>query len=215
MSLKLVYEGSPQKIVNARMQVRIDAIARAFNRLTARQNEYIDNGKTDEYIIKSTMLMVKRFSLMYTVDPQKVHSNFDFCILHMDILSNLTPRQLLNMFPVKKSWDENTFPPMNYFTTMAQFENMDMDKPMRENVFNVISNYNNDDLNKLCMAYMLSGSYEYERESGAPPLIDEIYGRNSKTKETPAIMISSENSRPRTSPRRSKKKIPSYLRLAN
>lgn len=213
MSLKLVYEGSPEKLANARTQVRIDAIARAFNRLTARQDEYIRNGKTDEYIIKSTMLMMKRFSLMYTVNPKKYNTDFEGCMIHLDVLSNLTPKQLLNMFPVKKSWDDNSFPPMNYFTTMAQFEGMDMDKPLRENVFDVISNYDNDDLNKLCMAYMLSGSYEYERESGSPPLTDKIYGRDGGRNElTDAI---SDSSRPRSRvSRRSKKKIPSYLRLA-
>lgn len=213
MSLKLVYEGNPQKISNARTQLRIDAITRAFNRLTAYQDEYIRRGKMNEYVVKSAMLMVKRFSLMYTISPEKLYSNFDYCMIHMDVLGNLTPRQLLNMFPVKKSWNKNQFPPMNYFTTMAQFEHMDMDKPMNENVVSIISNYDNDDLNKLCMAYMLSGSYEYERQSGSPPIIDDIYERGGGRNESTDAISDSIRPRSRVS-RRGKKEIPSYLRLA-
>lgn len=83
------------------------------------------------------------------------------------ILSCLTLRNFVNIFPVEKRYDGEKWEEKDYFYTMDVLSKMDLDKPIeRKNMLDFLWGYENRDLRAVCVEYMKAISALYREQTG-------------------------------------------------
>jgi hypothetical protein len=86
------------------------------------------------------------------------HFMFDTISIFKNILSLLTPTELLQTFPVTKRYDGKKYQCKDYFSTMEVFKELDMDKPFKEqgiDMLEILFNYQNRWLDDIVVHSML------------------------------------------------------------
>ena len=83
------------------------------------------------------------------------------------ICGHLTIRNFVTTFPIDKDYDGEKWGCKDYFYTMDVLSRMDWDKPIgRENFFEFLWDYENDDLRNVCTDYMCVISALYRAQTG-------------------------------------------------
>lgn len=83
------------------------------------------------------------------------------------ILGDMTLRNLVITFPIKKDFDGAKWECKDYFFTMDVLSKMEWDEPIgRDNVFDLLWDYMNDDLREICIEYMGVISEFYRLQTG-------------------------------------------------
>ncbi len=100
-------------------------------------------------------------SIEYNNEPHTMddyYSMFYTIFLFKSILSLLTPTELLQTFPVTKTYDGEKYQCKDYFYTMNFFKDLDMNKPFKEqgvDILRVLFNYQNKWLGNIVIHSML------------------------------------------------------------
>lgn len=174
---------------------RIDAYfyGNALLRLFQRCGDLVNTGDWREYEeFKKSLFLIVRFirygmrNLRETVsciEDARQRMNLMFAVL--DMISLLTPRELLQMFPVEKQYDGKKYQEKDYFYTMEKLQSLDMDKIIQEqiDVFKFLMDYLNIDIDSLMVEVMMAMSTlrqfqgklgimeEFMEDHGVTPLI--------------------------------------------
>ena len=83
------------------------------------------------------------------------------------IMGYITLKNLVITFPIKKDFDGHKWECKDYFYTMDVLSKMDMDKPIgRDNIVDLLWDYQNDDLRKAYVEFMCSASAIYRSQTG-------------------------------------------------
>ena len=85
------------------------------------------------------------------------------------LIGQVTPRELIKIYPIKKSYDGNKYGTVDYFSTMENLENFGMDEPITEDkVFDMLFNYDNEHICEyVCtMLCVISGLRRCEGQPG-------------------------------------------------
>ncbi len=83
------------------------------------------------------------------------------------ILGGMTLRNLVITFPIKKDFDGAKWECKDYFFTMDVLSKMEWDKPIgRDNIFDLLWDYVNDDLREICIKYIDVMSEIYRSQTG-------------------------------------------------
>ena len=91
------------------------------------------------------------------------------------LISQITPRELTQIYPIEKSYDGNKYGTVDYFSTMDQLEEFGMDEPITEDkVMDVLFGYDNIHILKY-MSIKLSVISGLRRCEGHPGLAEEFF----------------------------------------
>lgn len=90
-------------------------------------------------------------------------------------LSALTPRELIQQYPIIKTYDGERRSVKDYFYTMQQLAGLDMDKPIAEqsDVLEILMEYKNPDIDFLVVELM-SALSDMRRLEGSPGIMEEF-----------------------------------------
>ena len=102
------------------------------------------------------------------VDPTERFKQMERELL---LLQGMTPRQLLNVFPIDKVYDK-TGEIKDYFTTMKFIEGYGMDRRI-DDVLSFLWDYSNGDLRMYLLDYMTVLS-DLEKKDGKPSLMEQF-----------------------------------------
>lgn len=135
----------------------------------------------------------------------------------MDMFSMLTPRELMQMFPVDKRYDGKRWEEKDYFFTMEKLRVLDWDKPVGEqaDAFELLIDYQNMDIDLLVVEVMMSMSL-LRQFQGQPGIMEEFMQENGVT---PLILHEKEGYLydPATGKshalRKPRKRIPKWLKV--
>jgi len=92
------------------------------------------------------------------------------------LIGQITPRELIQIYPIKKSYDGNKYGTVDYFFTMEKLEEFGMDELITDDkVMDLLFNYDNNHIceygcTKLCVISDL------RRCEGRPGLAEEFFG---------------------------------------
>lgn len=107
-------------------------------------------------------------------DYQGLKSRFDFICLLKNTMGLFTPADLLKMFPVDKQYDGQRYEMKDYFFTMKKLNEHGINKPMGEDVTEVLWDYMNFSISRFeceCMGVMS----DILRCEGKPGVIEEFF----------------------------------------
>ena len=92
-------------------------------------------------------------------------------------MKEITPRELMQLFPVKKEYNGHKWGSKDYFYTMDVLRQHGLDKPMGGAVDDLLWNYMNRDIGEFVVA-SIGAMDELRRHSGEQSLIEEFAERN-------------------------------------
>lgn len=72
--------------------------------------------------------------------------NFTFTDIIKMVMATLTPGEFMNLFPIEKTYDGHKYEWKDYFYTMDYMKTLDPDKPIGEEILNLLWEYQNKDL---------------------------------------------------------------------
>lgn len=83
------------------------------------------------------------------------------------LLGSLTVRIFVNTFPIIKQYDGKKWGEKDYFFTMDVLNKLDWDKPIgRDNVYDLLWDYQNHDLIHICVEFTTAMSAIYRSQTG-------------------------------------------------
>ena len=83
------------------------------------------------------------------------------------VMGYIKLKNLVTTFPIKKEYDGEKWCCKDYFYTMDILSKMDMDKPVgRDNISDLLWDYQNDDLREAYVEYMCATSNIYRSQTG-------------------------------------------------
>lgn len=83
------------------------------------------------------------------------------------IMGYITLKNLIITFPIEKDFDGHKWECKDYFFTMKVLSEMDMDKPIgRDNIVDLLWDYENDDLREAYVDFMCATSAIYRSQTG-------------------------------------------------
>ena len=83
------------------------------------------------------------------------------------VMGYIKLKNLVTTFPIKKEYDGEKWCCKDYFYTMDVLSKMDMDKPVgRDNISDLLWDYQNDDLREAYVEYMCATSNIYRSQTG-------------------------------------------------
>ena len=118
---------------------------------------------------------VKYFSLeridrRHCTEPrtlEQVNADFNFLECVKMLMGQLTPREMMSMFPIEKEYDGEKSGCKDYFYTIEKLKDFDLDKPLgEEGLENFLWCYWNDDLFAFDMVAFSIISNMYKAQTG-------------------------------------------------
>ena len=92
-------------------------------------------------------------------------------------MKEITPRELMQLFPVKKEYNGHKWGSKDYFYTMDVLRQYGLDKPLGGAVDDLLWNYMNSDIGEFVVA-SIGAMDELRRHSGEQSLIEEFAEKN-------------------------------------
>ena len=188
MSMKIIHGDQNQNLINdAKRTLKYAGVwAKYYRReLLKGQEEFTKNGKpSHECAVKLAFIGVKYVIGLLDIDiqgnrlskanggkyeqPEETrHNLFNAINQAFGFVGFLTLRDLVTIFPVTKTYDGEKYGCKDYFFTIDALSKMDWDKPIgRENVFNLMWDYQNEDLQRITGEYMCLISELYRTQTG-------------------------------------------------
>lgn len=121
-----------------------------------------------EQAIKYSYLMIKLLPLSFnsgtSYTKEELDDYFNEVCLIEDLLGYMTPRELMQMFPVMKTYDGEKYETVDYFYTIQRAEELGMDVPLEEELNGFLMDFHNNDIRKYMVAWM--GIVGRKREAG-------------------------------------------------
>lgn len=109
----------------------------------------------------------KRLGAGYNESLEESRIKFQVIDYIFTVLGCLTLRNLVTTFPITKDYDGAKWECKDYFYTMDVLSKMDWDHPIgRDNMFDFLWDYVNDDLRNVCVEYMNAMSAVYRSQTG-------------------------------------------------
>lgn len=198
-NIKMINGGQTQNLIkDAKRTLKYaDVWSKYYNReLLKGQEEYIDKGDlSHEQAVKLAFIGTKHVVSLLDIDrqgeelykvdgkryeqSQEVRQNlFDSINQLYNFIGFLTIRDLLSIFPIRKDYDGELYQCKDYFYTVEALSKMDWDKPIgRDNVFSLMWDYCNEDLERILSEYMclISDLHKKKTGKGFAEVFSEMY----------------------------------------
>jgi len=89
------------------------------------------------------------------------------------MIGRLSPAELMQMFPVRKTYNGERYQSKDYFYTMNELRRHGMDKPISDKVFDILWDYCNYDITDFMVDY-LSALSDMRRLNGGKGMMEEF-----------------------------------------
>lgn len=128
---------------------------KAFSRELAIISAYNDWNQCRDHLKRAVFYAVKYYGLeridrRHSCEPrtlEQVQSDFSLLKVVKTLMGQLTPRELMSMFPISKEYDGEKWDCKDYFFTVEKLKDFDMDLPLGdEGLEDFLWSYWNDDL---------------------------------------------------------------------
>ena len=149
-----------------------DAIVRTLERLKAAPEDKQENLRAIFYGVKLIGVTDNR-----ALSAEGAYSRFWMIEAIKARMNSITPRELMQLFPVKKEYKGHKWGSKDYFYTMDVLRQHGLDKPMGGDVDDLLWNYMNSAIGEFVVA-SLGAMDELRRHSGEQSLIEEFAERN-------------------------------------
>lgn len=169
-----VINGDKSKIEDS--QIKLEQLyMKAFGRELATISAYSDRNQCRDNLKRAVFYAVKYFSLermdrRHSTEPRTVGQvNADFSLLECVkmLMGQLTPREMMSMFPIEKEYDGEKFGCKDYYFTVEKLKDFDLDKPLgEEGLEDFLWCYWNDDLFAFDMVAFSIISNMYKAQTG-------------------------------------------------
>ena len=148
---------------------------KAFDRKVVAIYDGSDLKHCRDNLKRAVFYAVKYFSLeridrRHSTEPRtlgQVNTDFNFLESVKMLMRQLTPREMMSMFPIEKEYDGEKFGCKDYFYTMEKLKDFDLDTPLgKEGLEDFLWCYWNDDLFAFDMVSMSIISNMYKAQTG-------------------------------------------------
>ena len=164
-------KGKVQDKQAKREQLYMKAFVRELDTISA----YSDWNQYRDHLKRAVFYAVKYFSLerierRHSTEPRTIEQvDADFSLLQYVkmLMGQLTPREMMSMFPIEKEYDGEEFGCKDYFFTVEKLKDFDLDKPLgEEGLEDFLWCYWNDDLFAFDVISMSIISNMYKAQTG-------------------------------------------------
>ena len=164
-------KGKVQDKQAKREQLYMKAFVRELDTISA----YSYWNQCRDHLKRAVFYAVKYFSLeridrRHSTEPRTLEQvNADFSLLECVkmLMGQLTPREMMSMFPIEKEYDGEKSGCKDYFYTIEKLKDFDLDKPLgEEGLEDFLWCYWNDDLFAFDVVSMFIISNMYKAQTG-------------------------------------------------
>ncbi|MCP2240203.1 hypothetical protein [Thermoanaerobacterium thermosaccharolyticum] len=99
--------------------------------------------------------------------------NFKLINSIIDMMSTITPKEFINIFPIKKDYKGYKFDTKDYFYTIDYLKTLDLDTPIGDKILDFLWEYVNDDIHEFVVKMLLTMSHLRQME-GEPSIAEEF-----------------------------------------
>lgn len=149
-----------------------DAIIRTLERLKAAPEDKQENLRAIFYGVKLIGVTDNRH-----LSAEGAYNRFWMIESIKARMNSITPRELMQLFPVKKEYKGHKWGSKDYFYTMDVLRQHGLDKPLGGAVDDLLWNYMNSDIGEFVVA-SIGAMDELRRHSGEQSLIEEFAEKN-------------------------------------
>lgn len=108
-----------------------------------------------------------RIGTDYTKTLEESQATFDLIDTLFSVMGCLTVKNFVTIFPITKEYDGEKWQSKDYFYTIDVLSKMDWDKPIgRDNMYDLLWDYQNDDLREVCVEFTCAMSAIYRSQTG-------------------------------------------------
>jgi len=134
-------------------------------------------GQSIEEILKKTVFYLIRYintkpKTDFTT-MEDVEAALSLQTLALQFIAQMTPKQFLNIFPIRKFYKGSKYSTKDYYTTKKMLSKVDMNSPIGDKVIDFLWDYANDDIEEFLVRYMVTVS-KLRRFEGKPSLAEEM-----------------------------------------
>jgi len=209
------------KIINGTKKEKpnyVSAYARTLLKEINNSNENQNQYDIEKIIFCGVKMIASDYDLT-NKDEEQLINRFDYISVIKELIGRLTPRELLNIFPVNKTYNGAKYQSKDYFSTMEALNSHGIDKIIGENASEILWDYMNNDICDFevhCMSVMSAimraqGKKDlfdsFLESQGKPPLTKYYLETDAKGREYLKNGTTGEV-------KRVYKKIPRYLKVA-
>ena len=119
-----------------------------------------------------------RLGTDYTKTLEESQATFDLIDALFSVMGCIKLKNFVTIFPITKEYDGEKWQSKDYFYTIYVLSKMDWDKPIgRDNMYDLLWDYQNDDLREVCVEFTCAMSAIYRSQTGkgiAEEWCDEI-----------------------------------------
>ena len=119
-----------------------------------------------------------RLGTDYTKTLEESQATFDLIDALFSVMGCIKLKNFVTIFPITKEYDGEKWQSKDYFYTIDVLSKMDWDKPIgRDNMYDLLWDYQNDDLREVCVEFTCAMSAIYRSQTGkgiAEEWCDEI-----------------------------------------
>lgn len=135
-------------------------------------DEYMVQWETEGYELNLGDKSISE--VLYQYNRETIESCIGLCDAVIAGISQLTPAELLNTFPVEKRFDGKRWGTKDYFVTMAELDKIGMDTVIGyDHVLDLLWDYANDDIRKFLVNYLRLMSAK-RRQQGRLGIVEEF-----------------------------------------
>ncbi len=89
------------------------------------------------------------------IDNNTINGLYDKILLIEDLISKLTPNELITIFPIEKQYDGSKYEVKDYYSTMEELNKIGMDTPIGDNTIELMFDYQNHYIHEFAITKML------------------------------------------------------------
>ena len=108
-----------------------------------------------------------RIGTDYTKTLEESQATFDLIDALFSVMGCIKLKNFVTIFPITKEYDGEKWQSKDYFYTIDVLSKMDWDKPIgRDNMYDLLWDYQNDDLQEVCVEFTCAMSAIYRSQTG-------------------------------------------------
>lgn len=108
-----------------------------------------------------------RLGTDYTKTLEESQATFDLIDALFSVMGCIKLKNFVTIFPITKEYDGEKWQSKDYFYTIYVLSKMDWDKPIgRDNMYDLLWDYQNDDLREVCVEFTCAMSAIYRSQTG-------------------------------------------------
>jgi hypothetical protein len=153
-----------------------ETISERYKRAYGRKmKDLMENGLDKQKVKQAILLGVKMVVTQthWEKENDRIFS-LEFFQAFMELMSCLTPKELMNLFPIDKEYDGEKYGIKDYYSTINELIQFPQDEPIGNDIFGLLLDYHNNDIRRFCVRYLTALS-DRRRSLGGRDIAEEFF----------------------------------------